>query len=550
MLSNKNIISTNLLDKKAIILFFFVIYFIIGNVVVNDYGIPFDEDYQRIIAQNRLDYIANFLSNIFLQSSDALKNEVEIMWPQYGVVFELPALWLEKVVGLSDTRSQSFFKHYLIFIVSFIGSIFFYSIALKRFNSWKLALLGTLFLVSSPRIFAESFYNSKDIIFMYFFIINTFFAIIFLEKPNKFNSIMLTFVSALCIGVSVRGIILTILVLYFLWIKCLRKDYNFKIRNSVLTLFLSLIFFIILFWPSLWENPINNFIHAMTIFWNYDHEQFNYYLGSFIPAQVNHWHYIPLWICITTPLLIITLFVYGFLLSIRRIFCRLIKIESKVDLNDLWRGFSEFQDLIFVILVFASIFFTIVFKSTLYTGWRHLYFIYPFIVLIGLNALRMIYLRLHLIKAQNIKRILNFIISIFIIFNFYWMYKNHPFQNNYFNFFAGDKPHNNFEVDYWGLSNRFVLEKILNDDDNQIISVNAISVTSLAHNFNILTEKQKKRIRYSKDLKSSDYIVNNNIFIWGDKNKLKKMPGNFDVYYELFIDDILVTTIYKRSSKI
>ena len=199
-------------------------------------------------------------------------------------------------------------------------------------------------------------------------------------------------------------------------------------------------------------------------------------------------------------------------------------------------------------MFFAPIFLTIVFKSTLYTGWRHLYFIYPFIILIGLNALRIIYLKLNLIKAQNIKRILNFIISIFIIFNFYWMYKNHPFQNNYFNFFAGDKPHNNFEVDYWGLSNRFVLEKILNEDDKQIIAVSAISVTSLAHNFNILTEKQKKRIRYSKDLKSSDYIVNNNIFVWGDKNKLKKMPGNFEVYYELFIDDILITTIYKRSS--
>ena len=64
MLSNKNIINRNLLDKKVIILFFFVIYFIIGNVVVNDYGIPFDEDYQRIIAQNRLDYITNFFSNI------------------------------------------------------------------------------------------------------------------------------------------------------------------------------------------------------------------------------------------------------------------------------------------------------------------------------------------------------------------------------------------------------------------------------------------------------------------------------------------------------
>ena len=70
------------------------------------------------------------------------------------------------------------------------------------------------------------------------------------------------------------------------------------------------------------------------------------------------------------------------------------------------------------------------------------------------------------------------------------------------------------------------------------------------HNFNILTTEQKKRIRYSKDLKSSDYIINNNIFIHGDKNKLKKLPSNFDIYYELFIDDILITTIYKRNDLI
>ena len=97
------------------------------------------------------------------------------------------------------------------------------------------------------------------------------------------------------------------------------------------------------------------------------------------------------------------------------------------------------------------------------------------------------------------------------------------------------------------MSNRFVLEKILSEDKKQNIKVSAISVTSLGQNFHILTTEQKRRIHYSKDLESSDYIINNNIFILGDKNKLKKLPNNFDIYYELFIDDILVTTIYKRN---
>ena len=97
------------------------------------------------------------------------------------------------------------------------------------------------------------------------------------------------------------------------------------------------------------------------------------------------------------------------------------------------------------------------------------------------------------------------------------------------------------------MSNKFVLEKILKEDNRQLVTVSAISVTSLEPNFDILTKEQRNRIRYANDLTNSDYIINNNIFIWGDKNKLEKLSNNFDVYYELFVDDILITTIYKRS---
>ena len=112
---------------------------------------------------------------------------------------------------------------------------------------------------------------------------------------------------------------------------------------------------------------------------------------------------------------------------------------------------------------------------------------------------------------------------------------------------AGKDPHKNFQVDSWGLSNRFVLEKLINEDKKDVISISSISVTSLAHNFNILKKEEKKRIKYSEDLKSSDYIINNNVFIWGDQTKFKELPDNFKVYYELFLDDILITTIYKRT---
>ena len=91
------------------------------------------------------------------------------------------------------------------------------------------------------------------------------------------------------------------------------------------------------------------------------------------------------------------------------ILCYLILLTT--DLNDLWRGSAEFHDLIFMTLIIMPIFLTIVFKSTLYSGWRHLYFIYPFVILIGLNALKIIYIRINLARMYNIKKILLFTIE-------------------------------------------------------------------------------------------------------------------------------------------
>ena len=536
----------NINNEKFFVNFFFITYFIIGFFLTKDYGIAFDEDTQRDLGQNRIDYIKSFFLKIFgnAQSSDV---EVKIKHPEYGVLFEVFALWVEKILNVTESRYQFFLRHYLIFFTSFIGSIFFYFLALKRFSSWKIALLGTVFLITSPRIFASGFFNSKDIIFMYFFIANIFFSIFFLEKPNYKNALLFALFSSMCVGIRVAGVLVPFLVLFFILIKSLRNDYKYKIKKYIFSFMLFFIFMTILFWPSLWENPFENFVNSIVSFKSYGHPMFNFYLGEYIHSTTVHWYYIPLWISITTPVLVLVLFIYGFLILIRRIYMRLISINSNNNLNDLWRGPKELQDIIFLSLLFLPIFFIIILNSTLYSGWRHVYFLYPLIVLISLSGLKTIYNKLHIQKLSILKKVISLAILISLFFNFYWLYKSHPFQNSYFNFLAGKKPHNRFQVDTWGLSNRFVLEKLINEDKRRKISLSAISVTPLGLNFEILKPEQKRRITYSNTYENSDYIINNGAFIWGDYRKIKKLPSNFDLYYELLIDDILITTIYKRN---
>lgn len=97
----------------------------------------------------------------------------------------------------------------------------------------------------------------------------------------------------------------------------------------------------------------------------------------------------------------------------------------------------------------TSIFTVILLDSTLYNGWRHLYFVYPIILLISLKGLYLIDL-----KYLKKNRLIIIFVTLFLTHITFVMVKDHPHQNVYFNFFAGKNIETKFELDYWGLSNK------------------------------------------------------------------------------------------------
>ena len=180
------------------------------------------------------------------------------------------------------------------------------------------------------------------------------------------------------INIRVIGVILPLLVTIIFFIKYLRSDYKEFILYLFSYLFF-LIIFTILMWPSLWSHPIDGFINAFFIFKSYNIEIYNYYLGNYINAKNIHWYYIPLWIFITIPPFILLLFTLGLVLLIKRVLRRLFVINNNYENKDLWRGGSELIDLISILSIVLPIGLTILLNSTLYNGWRHLYFVYPFL---------------------------------------------------------------------------------------------------------------------------------------------------------------------------
>lgn len=533
-------------NRNIFIYLFFLSLFIVGIFIFSDYGLSVDDDNSRVNGFVSLKYIFEIFFSEHTFKIDNIINvpNINIYEQRYnGSAFDLPMAFFELIFKITDSRQIYLFRHFFNFLLFFTSVFIFYKIVKNRYNSYFTGILGATFLLASPRIFAESFYNTKDICLMSLFIINLFTAINFIEKPNIKTAIIFSIISSLTIDIRILGIFLPVLIFLIYIINILRNN-DFK-KNKILPLLFFLItlpFLIILFWPYLWGDPIGNFIEVFANLSKHNFYGYNFYFAEYISAQNVPWHYPIVWIFITTPIFYLVLFVIGFVFIIYRLIKRLIKIEENNSYIDLWRGKKELQDLIFFLTFLIPIFITIILNSTLYDGWRHLYFIYPSFLMISIYGLNLI--KTVILKKKDL--IINFLTCFLVLQIFIWMYLNHPFQNVYFNLLAEKNFNKSFEMDYWGISNKIALEYIVKKT-NKKVNVYNLNTSDLALSKKILKKKNRDLINVTYDLVKANYIINS----FRDWNGVTKpqdylVPSNFEILHEIKVDDVVINTIYKK----
>ena len=553
-------------QKNKIVFFSFLIFFILGSLIYKDYGISIDEQFHRSVGYYWLDFILKYFpeSRFSIEASHTLKNIAAFNLPDlnvsatirgqetnisimYGVIFDLPLAFIDIFFNIDDSKLQYELRHFFNFIIFFSSTIFFYKILNLRFNNWKISLLGTFFLILSPRIFANSFYNNKDIVFLSLLIISIYFAFKFLKNVNLNNALTFSFFAALATSSRILGLMIVLIFLVFFafdFFSNPKKNYE-SLKFIFLTLLCYFIFTIIL-WPYLWSSPINNFINAFAVYSDYPlMEQNMLYLGDYIKSNNIPWHYPILWIIITTPFIYIILFFIGFFKILGTTSVRFINIENN---DNLWNDDNEKFDLFIFLFLTLSLFLIIKLDSVLYTGWRQLYFLHPLIIYISVLALN--YIFTFISKRKNEL----FLYSVVLFYLFYIgikMYQMHPFQNIYFNFLTGNNVHEKFEVDYWGLANKSFLEKMLEIEKNKNdIYIGAASFTTLARSFNLVDKEKRDRIKIvGLDFDRANYIFTN-FMSEVNKNTDKKydIPKNFVLFDTFYVNGVKVYEVYKKNN--
>lgn len=219
------------------------------------------------------------------------------------------------------------------------------------------------------------------------------------------------------------------------------------------------------------------------------------------------WHYIPVLIAVTTPIITLLLMIFGaFDTSYKSIKSR---IKAK-KLSKFYEGNIKYY-LLFLLFVLAPIMAAIILKSNIYNGWRHFYFVYGLLIVVAMGGLK----TLIDYKKQALNIALTVAIGGQMVYSGIWIALNPGMQFAYFNPLAVNVT-DNFEMDYWNVSAEKCLMQLLDSTKDEKIMISAIDemgTDALNHAIVILPPEYAKRIQIidcaNRELFKVKYVIVN-----------------------------------------
>ena len=466
-----------------------ILFAVVGIWVLDDYGVALDTGVQRDIAIRNLDYVLGRRDVIY---PDGVKDNF------YGVSFELPLLLLERALGLDDTRDVHLMRNIVTHLFFLAGGFFCYLLAYRLFGSRLLALLAMLLFLLHPRIYAHSFFNSKDIPFLSMFMICLYLTYWSFMKGGAWRFFALGVASGVLMNLRIMGVTLFVMVVCMQVLDVLQASSAGDRRRVLVTagvFVLSCAVTLYAVSPYLLSDPFGNTIEWFAVFSQHPYPVDQMFRGNVIVSTVvNPPEYVPVWMSITTSPAVLVLGVAGMLI----VFLRGASNPLDVIRNTRLRfGFMLVGCFMLPILA------VIVLSSNVYHSWRQVYFLYaPFCILamFGVHQLMSacIVLRLSRAFAFDGKGLMYGAYGIGLAVAVASMFSVHPHQHLYFNFLIDRTTpgyiRSEYELDYWLMTFREGYEHLLERHPFGSLHVHLPHAPSVELNWEILSESDRERL--------------------------------------------------------
>ena len=381
----------------------------VGVAVLDDYGISTDEEPQREIGSAFYDY---------LLGDEYAPTEIDRDHNQfYGVAVELPLIAAERILGLEDSRAIYLSRHLLTHLLFLASGLFAWLLAYRLFGSRLIALFAMLIFLLHPRIYAHSFFNSKDPAFLAMFMVALYLTYRAFRRDSVWAFALCGAWVGLLVNARVIGAMLFPAVLGMLALDALfamrlggrrtadsqanraggrrgdRRRRRIQARRerarsagmrralanaaafiaaSATALYAT--------WPLLWRAPLG-LAEAFSVMSNHPQPAATLFRGEWVEWPRIPWDYVPTWAAITTPPVAIALAALGtgfiaYLCAVRR--------------RDIFANSTARFGLLALACLILPVAAAIALNSNLYNGWRQMQFLYaPLWVLaaFGLRAL-------------------------------------------------------------------------------------------------------------------------------------------------------------------
>lgn len=504
---------------------FFIAYLCTGLLIFKDYGISFDEPVQRFMGELNLNYVLSRDPKL-LEFGESL----------YGPIFEVALVGAERLLKVGATREIYFLRHLLTFLSFYAGTIVFYFLGKRFFQHSSTALLATIALVISPRIFENAFYNSKDIPCLVFFTLSIWTLFRYLDKRDYWSLVFHAIAGAILITVRIAGLLVFILTIYFLALELLEKKpdrlANIRTVGSKLLLFLVATgIFVYSFWPILWTDTLLHIRQALGSMSHFQWDATVRFMGRDLPADQIPWTYAPVWILITTPIFYTILFIIG-------------AVWTAVELGIQWSGLDENtkkKRIAVFSWFFGPLLIVIMLKSTLYDSWRHLFFIYPAFLLLAFWGWETLWN--WAVRMPGKYRVLRYTLAATLSLTYVWisytMVTLHPYEQLYFNPLAGENMEvirSRYDLDYWGLSYYKGLEYLAKHDPGKEIKVEVETNTGVFGTY-LLSAEDQARFQFVESEDEAAYYITNYRWKLGE-------PYTNEIY-SVLVKGIKILSVYK-----
>ena len=349
------------------------LFSIAGVAVLDDYGVGVDERIQHEIANANADYIAT-------GSAEGLYHRNN---RYFGVVFEMPMLLAERALRLQDSRHIYLTRHLLTHLFFIVGGFACGLLAYRMLGSRWIALLAMLMFLLHPRLYAHSFFNSKDVPFAVMLVIALYLAHRAFRKDTLGAFLLCGIGAGLAINMRPFGLMLLPLILAARALDLCQagREERMRILATAGIFIGATLATAYITHPYYWENPLR-FIEQASA--NSQHpimlRIINLFMGETYWSDALPWNYIPVWFAITAPPVALPLGVLG---------------AAAVCWHTIARPLAALRDreLRFRILLLGCISLpvavAIVLQTSIYNDWRHMYFLWaPFCLLaaVGLHC--------------------------------------------------------------------------------------------------------------------------------------------------------------------